>query len=67
MKIFSSKKLIGMSYLLPYRKLPPNLMTYRNDHFICLLLYVLAVRAGLNWEALPLVLPMVTYEAAVNR
>lgn len=63
MKIFSSRKLIGMSYLLPYRKLPP----YRNDHFICLLLYVLAVRAGLNWEALPLVLPTVTYEAAVNQ
>ena len=42
-------------------------MTYRTDHFICLLLYVLAIWAGLNWEALLLQLPMVTYETAVNQ
>ena len=56
-----------MSYLLLYKKLPQNLMTYRNDHFICLLLCVLAIWAGLNWEALLLLLPRVTYKTAVNQ
>ena len=42
-------------------------MTYRNDHFICLLLYVLAIWAGLNWKAILLLLSLVTYETAVNQ
>lgn len=66
MKTLSFPKLRGISYLVLDKKQPPNLANYRSDHFLCTLLRVPAIWAGLSQAVLLLLLPRVMCEATVS-